>query len=405
MKSTEDLIRSAIEQTAAQIRPGDLGPLRLETRPVALLRPGGDTTTGRPRFARGLAALGAAAAVLALIGGSLGIASVLRHSRSTEATRQPTPSVRSYLVELVPVPRNGESAPREAVVVNSRTGKVTATFAPPSPGLSFDTVTGSADDRTFVLVAQRNVNDPKGSAKFFKLTVNPASGKARISALPLRLPTTFHGGTLALSPDGTKLAVDSGRAALTRHAHSTVWSYSLVSGQLRSWHVQGVLTFGSWNAEEMSWSDNDKTLACTVYGTDLRSVVSYLLDTAKPGSDLIANSRVLINRIGGGIDIWGGALLTPDGKLFIGAANPRNSPRGKVQEVSTSTRKIKTIVLPRTKLGNQVSVLWLNRTGSTMIVEYHSPKTDLHEIFVFSHGKLWLVRGTPERIPPYFVAW
>lgn len=107
----------------------------------------------------------------------------------------------------------------EAVVRVTATGTAVATIAAPHPYGTFIGVTAAADNRTFVLAAQKLARLPlttSPATRFFLLRIDPASrapgGRAQLTPLPVaeQVPGRAVSG-LALAPDATRLAVTAGR--------------------------------------------------------------------------------------------------------------------------------------------------------------------------------------------------
>ena len=102
-------------------------------------------------------------------------------------------SVPPYYVALAGQP----DPPEHAVIRASATGAVLATVKPPRPYRSFTFVSGAADDRTFVLAAQRWWNVTSGTqgadaqqrdnttpVVFFALRFDPRTRTAQLTRLP-----------------------------------------------------------------------------------------------------------------------------------------------------------------------------------------------------------------------------
>jgi hypothetical protein len=157
----------------------------------------------------------------------------------------------------------------EAVVVRSTlTGHVLATVTPPRPYQIFTWVSAAADDRTFVLAAQRYWPIGSGQAGmpaqnrditaptvFFRMTFDPATHTAKLARLAV--PETIQADQLAgmtVSPDGTRLALDLGQS---------IQVVTLTTGAIRSWAWPG----GGWIGNNkpigqiFSWTADGTTLA------------------------------------------------------------------------------------------------------------------------------------------------
>ena len=93
-----------------------------------------------------------------------------------------------------------------AVVRITTTGQALATIAPPRPYGTFVGVTAAADDRTFVLAAQKARIDRAGhlgpATRFFLLRLGPAAAVPERSGLtPLPIPAIPAGtGLVRLRP-------------------------------------------------------------------------------------------------------------------------------------------------------------------------------------------------------------
>lgn len=93
---------------------------------------------------------------------------------------------------------------------------------PPPPYATFVEVSAAADDRTFVLAAQKLAYctagrvPPVPATKFFLLRLDPGHGRpgagATLTTLPIpAIPAGTAVSDFALSPDGSRLAMVSGR--------------------------------------------------------------------------------------------------------------------------------------------------------------------------------------------------
>jgi hypothetical protein len=385
MTSVEAKLRAATGRTAAEFTEADLSPLRL-----ALKTHGG---AERPRFRRGLAALGAAAALLAVLAGSLVLARALRHQAgrshapSVEVTSGPLAGIPRYFVELRR-DHSRQHVARQAIVIDSVTGRVLATVAVPAPYRDFAAVAAAADDRTFVLGAERwsrTRNLTPFYTKLFVLRIGlRESGRltVHLSPLGLRIPVNWEGYGLALSPDETKLAFAA--SPWTNAVRSRIWVYSMRTGAVRSWQDPGQVARAPWDARSLSWSPDDRTLA---YFWESGFKVD-LLDTTSAGGSLLAHSRTLIVFTQARTPSWDAAELTPDGAKVIASMAVRSG--GRIDEFSAATghlvKSIRPDGLGRPKL---YDVLWTNSSGSLMIVALATPTTMKHP-----EEPVVLLRGT-----------
>jgi hypothetical protein len=176
------------------------------------------------------------------------------------------------------------------VVGDTFTGKEIATVKAPA-GVYLNAVYGTAaDDRTFI-VTGNVVRGVYGGPEWYLLRIAPGSSvPARLTPLPV--PVRQKPAGVALSPDGTKVAV-----ALPG-SPATVRVYSVPTGKLlRTWSTTapGQLTAqklpaGTWQFTLMvlRWSADGSQLAFAWNATAIR-----VLDATAPDGDLVASSRQL----------------------------------------------------------------------------------------------------------------
>ncbi len=189
MNTMEDKVRLALRETGEEIGPHSVPPLRLPgTRRTRLPRIPG-------RWGTRLAPLAAAAAVAAVVAASLAISTTFHgHARSTGQAAAPrwngSPIGPASALHKVPpyfvvLPPQALIYARTAQVRSTVTGHVLATFSPPRPYKVFTWVSGTADDRTFVLAAQRWWNISSGQAGARR----PGPGQQRADGV---LPADLH---------------------------------------------------------------------------------------------------------------------------------------------------------------------------------------------------------------------
>jgi hypothetical protein len=172
MNTMEDRLRAALEETAEEITPYSVPPLRLNRARRRGLPGFGE----HRRWAAWLAPLAAAAAVAAVIIASAAVSGTIGGGQQpTVATG--TAGLPRYYVALRFSSHNICCQPSPplpktyAVVVSTATGAVLASIPPPGPDDTFVGVTGAADDRTFVLgVQQYGSNSP---TRFYLLRITP----------------------------------------------------------------------------------------------------------------------------------------------------------------------------------------------------------------------------------------
>ena len=270
-----------------------------------------------------------------------------------------------------------------------------ATVSPPAPYNAFESFTGAANDRTFVFAARRYTYDKTGNErfkqdqkaplKFMILRITP-SGHPQLSALSL--PEKLAAAqipTLALSPDGTKLAVAYGGSGKT----AVVQVITLASSQLRQWvsprpAATPVLTgLGAWTSD-------GRVLAVGQMFIEPSGVIRSgatqmrLIDTAVPGTNLAASKLVTLHGAHGF-----SSFITPDGTELIGGyGGVPGRPGGTTESGAVGIYSVRTGALLRVVARWQLHgrgalfskarqmVAWSNLSGSRLIVEMPHGKLD-----------------------------
>jgi hypothetical protein len=372
------------ERELTRLRPGMvIHPLRaaFRTKPDEV-RPQTAPPRHLPAWRRRLAPAVSAVLVVVLIAG-LAALSYAVHRTPAPNPRQPgvtqsSAEIPGYYVALA-FTGNGQCcepgedpAPQtQAVVRTTATGAVVAAITPPKPYFTFTGVTGSADDRTFVLAAQEPARLPLDTfpaTRFFLLRINPASrsraGRARLTPLPIPLPAGDGVSDLALSPNGASLAAVitpgvGGQAAL--HV------FNLSTGADRTWTPEGIGTgTGPGMEGSLSWTADSRNLAFIWSGISNQDV--RLLNTTLAGSNLLANSRLVVQSPNPPYPYWRQALITPDGHTLIAVLEvPTNPVSQKLTEFSAQTGKVLR-VLNDIKVWNDFEqVQWMSPTGQVLI--------------------------------------
>jgi hypothetical protein len=223
------------------------------------------------------------------------------------------------------------------------TGRLLATVSPPRPYNDFQLLTADADGRTFVLgamrywqhnagpsprLAQRNQRTPLA---FLLVQITPG-GHVRLSQLSLPEALTLRQApSIALSPDGTRLAVAFGASGST----AMLQVIALDTGHVRQWTASHV----SWRPllnGAGAWTADGRTLAFQQRAVPpVQTLRAYptpgnmplrLLDTAAPGTSL-TTGQLLVLRPPPGESAPAGPILTPDGRAVIGSVISLSSRR------------------------------------------------------------------------------
>jgi hypothetical protein len=389
MNTMEDKVRMALRETGEDIAPHSVPPLRLHRTQRGARPP---RTPGRWRT--WLTPLAAAAAVVAVVGASLAISATFHgHARNTgKATAArwhgspvgPPSGLRKAPPYFVVLPPQALIYARTAQVRSTVTGRVLATFSPPRPYKVFTWVSGAADDRTFVLAAQRWWNVGHGQAGaaaqnrdnnartvFFGLTFHPATGTAQLTplAVPEKIRATNLGG-VGVSPDGTRLALDF---------RQSIQIITLATGAVRTWTWPGSGWIGNWKpmGQIFSWSADGHYLEFQQWGGHSDETMHVrILDTTAPGTSLTA-ARIAVAypyRSGAGILVTGNSFLTPDGARIVTSTSfyPRSSTAagGYVQITEYSARTAKPL-LHQDRFSASVGwqdALWASPDGSALVI-------------------------------------
>jgi hypothetical protein len=390
MNISEDKLRTVLQKAAREIQPHEVPPLR-----VADGRRHFRIHTSLHRWRGWLTPLAAAVSVAAVVVASLAFAGVFgsRHHPGHVAGRPggPFAGLPPYYVQLTGPHPSNFSAPQlqSAVIRTTATGKVVATVTAPKPSDTFVSAAGAGDGRTFVLAAaKQRVTHQDGGVdvqdypeRLFRLRIG-AGGYPTLTRLPV---PPQPGGDLAVSPDGSKLAVGE---------NTSIHVFDLATGAERTWTWPGrsrITNNAGGDGEVLSWTANDRTLAFQQWVGD--SIDVRLLDTSTPGGDLMRASRLAVQWKGdaetlhyvhGRVSnvIFGfSAIITPDGTKIVAAAVSENqhplASELMFTEFSAATGRPVAVLgrwrLPGLYPGQTQDVEWASRSGDKLIVLAHRP--------------------------------
>jgi hypothetical protein len=390
----EDDIRATFRELARQAPDADAVLTavreRLETASA------GQRQARRGR--RPLAGLASAVAVIAVIGGSIAL-SVGGHAPHRAANSQGQAGNSSpgtggaaprYYMELA---STGGSRLSHAVVKDTATGATLATVMPPKPFNAFFVVTGAADDRTFVLVAEAK-RLPAGAryppATLFRARYDPGRRRITLTALPIPwISRDERLDGLGLSPDGSRLAVSV--TVFDRGRSEKVSVYSMTTGAAKVWRQPSVAPAYrlSWGPDGMlayNWDDSPR------YGV-------WVLNTAAAGGGLIAHSR-LAAAVPHGWFFIDGALLTPNGRTVVAAmmraAGNLHLHRTNFEfaEFSAATGKQTRVLMP--SHSGESQLVWASPSGTVLIVQTWATSGQGLVLDVLSGGRLTPIPNTSQ---------
>jgi hypothetical protein len=230
-----------------------------------------------------------------------------------------------------------------AYVRDSATGRLRSTIRLPAgtdPKLT--QVTAAGDDRTFVLAL---FSLARGT-RFYTLRITDGGQSAGLTPLAIRpLPTREAVNSVALTPDGTRLAV----AIQSGGRDGKVEVITLATGAVRTWTTT---RGGDGLPENLSWDAVGRRLAFFWSGATSADGL-WLLDTSAPGAGLLSGQRLLPQTVGP--DEVQSALISPDARTIIASVTydgtrqvSRGTVVGGIVKVSAQTgRPLRTLLAQR----------------------------------------------------------
>jgi hypothetical protein len=401
--SVEDRVRAATRARAALVR--DVRPLDLPAIP------------GRqPRVRRRLAWTAPVAAAAAVTALAVSLAAV-RHTPNAATAPAAVPAVSGMLPEyyaalddpggpITQILPGQHQTPVSVRIGDDRTGKLVATVSPPD-GQTFAGLTAAADDRTFVVAAERfpvqqQVFSPSvNPVAWYLVRLNP--GRARpvvLTRLPIPgEPARTQVSAVALAPDGSELAVMFQQNTWSAKAGPLmIRLYSLATGtSVRTWTVdtKGLPAgfgwyYGRYSNTALTWVDRGRTLAVT-YGINtsisgpplslgFSGVTIRTVDASSPSGNLLASGKVVFRLPDPGY--CGTVQLTSDGRTVLCGAYGGNSVKRsaayapKFVAYSVATGKPRMLYrFPGAYQLGLADVLWASPTGSTLVGSVYAATT------------------------------
>ena len=304
----------------------------------------------------------------------------------------------------------------EAVVRVTATGTALATISAPRPYGTLTGVTAAADNRTFALAAQKLARLPLATppaARFFLLCVDPASrapaGRARLEplAIPEQPPGRMVSG-LAVSPRcqqarGHRRPVfGSHRPARVHPGHRGRAGVGRTRGRsrLRPGRRARLPVVGRGRpypgADQLRAPSPDRGVR--------------LLDTAAPGSSLLASSRLILPTPAGpensSGNYWRQVLISAGGQVIIAviqveAHHASGRMPGVTQKLVTFSANTGTLLRELNHLpvhGGYEHVPWASPSGQLLIVTGTQPGPTIGS-FNLGHSAGTLSQGRFTPIP------
>ena len=420
----EDRLRSELRTESELITPESIVPLRLpedtERMPRVLRR------RGSRQWPSWMIPLAAAAAAAAAIAGTFAVAHMLPGSSAPPAGPKyaAVPANYAYTVQgniynyVSHGTQYSESVNGRYLKVRATsTGKLLATVYPPKPYNDFQLMSANAAGTVFVLGAahnwDRNANtpvrlqrrNPRTPLKFLEMRVS--GGQVHVSSLSL--PVTVTPGevpSIALSPDGTRLAVAFGGGGQA----AVLDVVTLASGRAQRW-VAPPVPWTPLVGVQGAWSADGRTVALrqwdvfrTPTPADQRhwqppaTTTVHLIDTSAPGGRLAAGKTLVLRPRAGELGP-GDVFLTPDGTKLIGATGKeafalRGVSRGELSVYSARTGTLLRRLAPWTWNGRGArpgrggfpseTVAWSSRSGGQLILL--RPQHELNVLGVLTGG-------------------
>ncbi len=386
MNDLDDLLRAALRETASGIRAEQVPPLRL---------PGPGRVRGRLGRRPGwLAPLASAAAVAAVVSGTLAVSRVVGEDRAPGAHPHQSPVIPGMAhpatVDGLPPFFAAASPPglsSRVVIASSATGAPVATVQLPgtadavaagSDGRTFYAAVPAACDRGHARPGQQpcRLQSPQSPDAFYRITVTTAG--TALAKLPIR--PLARVAAISPSPDGSRLAVMTYSHVRRAGRYATLIRTLLVAstrtGRLRMWTTAQGYSSNGW----LSWLADRRTVTFGWYGGPSgagHDPVLRLLDTTAPGRDLLAGRTLTaVGGLGGAIQ---NLAVSPDGSTVAatadngpGTLDGRAVPQGSLVSISPGTGKVTgvTFVTGRDAGGTYLycRILWISHDGRRILL-------------------------------------
>jgi hypothetical protein len=311
MTDLEDRLRRDLRRLAARAEPGSIRPL------------GVPPARKRSRLVRWLAPAAAAATVLIVVAGFalIGPQAGLRAGGQPAAIPGLTGPMPPYYVTVFQRytgPRGGRVT-TTAAVHDSATGAQLSSVAVPAllgagtaPG---PMISAAADDRTFV-ITELIQNGQHNISRFFLLHVADQGRSASLTRLPITVPASLAIDDVALSPDGSRLAISLQSCSGNNCQYSGIRVVTLASGEVSTW-----TTRANGAPFNVSWADD--TQVAFFWQSDSRTparvdLTGYrLLTLSGGGRDLLGGSTAIASSAAEPSGYVPAALVALNGNVVI----------------------------------------------------------------------------------------
>jgi hypothetical protein len=421
MNLIEDRIRAAARAAAETVTPDSVPPLELPTarsrRFGQWLRsarsPGGRWTPWATR----LTPVAAALAVIAIVITAVTVSHPPHQGGPdlvTGIAARPDvplgPPVSTYVRSGQVPPYFVTLTPSGAAVHLTVGGAAVATIRPSLPGGKVVAVTAAGDDRTFVLAEQ---GQERKAVTFYQFQLGSSGRPGGLTRLPMSVADEKRMTGLALSADGTRLAIAVARGGGVQQ----VRLYPVHGGPARTWSATGVTIGGPMTSRSLSWPASQRTLAFNWSVGQTASV--RLLDTSSGGGSLLAASHPAVTLASAGmgqtlsrclqdmiITPNGSAIICPSGTITEIAKDGTITYSTGFSEFSVTTGRLTRITghWPQKQEDPFVyHLLWSGASGQVLIGSVHSAGRDW--VGVIS-GNRFTPLNTPRALGTYeFGTW
>jgi hypothetical protein len=322
---------------------------------------------GRIRRRRSLrllvAPVAAAAAVIGVVATAVAIGTGGQPGLSAPAPGHGLPP---YYVLITTSPRRFGL---ETLIGDTRTGATLATVHPPAGYWFIEAAPGAGND-SFLLLANSH---HRGSLQLFLLRFRPADRRTSLTRLPITAP--IYTGGLAMSPNGTEVAVASGTN--TGKVPSELSIYKLSGRLIRRWQEPGRVPAvrgrparpsNDWQMicllQEMpclSWGASGYLAFTWFDGTNAAVEGIRLIPAAARSGSLLGASRLIVPFT----TAWSnGFVMSGDGATIATEVGNSDST---IEEIATATGKVTAQYRPTRRISFG-PVFWSNWTGSELVV-------------------------------------